>query len=47
MWSYVGPLTRPGTRTKAADLLLAYHLRARREVDRKIERLRSIGMHRS
>ncbi len=42
-WRYVGPLARPVTRTKAADLLLAYHLRARREVDRKIERLLSSG----
>jgi len=42
-WCYVGPLARPATRTKAADLLLAYHLRARREVDRRIGRLLASG----
>ena len=42
-WRHVGPLARPATRTKAADLLLAYHLRIRREVDRNVGRTLASG----
>lgn len=36
VWTYVGPTSRPATRTKARLLLLEYHARVRREVDRRI-----------
>jgi len=35
-WTYVGPLDRPRTRERAAALLLAYHLKARAELERRI-----------
>ncbi len=38
-WTYVGPLGRTSTRANAAELLIAYHVRVRREVDRRIEKL--------
>jgi len=38
-WTYVGPVGRPGTHRKAADLLLEYHVKLRREVERRIARL--------
>ncbi len=38
-WTYVGPIGRPSTKRKAMDLLVAYHLKARREVHRRMERL--------
>ena len=46
-WKYVGPVGRASTRARASELLLAYHLSVRREVDRRIERLRSayVGLH--
>lgn len=41
-WTYLGPLGCPSTRRRAADLLLEYHIRVRREVDRRIESLRRV-----
>jgi len=38
-WVYVGPVGQPRTRERAAALLLAYHLKARDELDRRIRRL--------
>ncbi|HEY7587802.1 MAG TPA: hypothetical protein VIB49_03525 [Thermoplasmata archaeon] len=38
-WTYVGPVSRPRTRARASELLLSYHLRVRREVDRRIRNL--------
>ncbi len=35
-WTYVGPVVRPGTRVRARELLVAYHVRASRELDRRI-----------
>lgn len=39
LWKYVGPVNRSTTRAKATDLLTVYHLKVRREVDRRIQRL--------
>ena len=38
-WAYVGPVGQSRTRERAAALLLAYHLKARDELDRRIRRL--------
>ena len=40
-WSYVGPIGRPRTRSRARELLIAYHLRASRELDRRISALQA------
>lgn len=39
VWTYVGPVSRTSTPSKITDLLLGYHLRVRRETDRRIGRL--------
>ncbi len=44
-WTYVGPVGRAVTRVRAAELLLAYHLRIRKEVDRRIQRLQDRFAH--
>ncbi len=47
VWTYVGPVGRPATAARARALLLEYHIRVRREVDRRIERLtRAAGVTR-
>ncbi len=42
LWTYVGPVGRPATRAKASQLLLVHHVKVRREVEQRIERLREI-----
>ncbi len=39
IWTYVGPVGKASTRARASQLLLEYHLKVRREVDRRIQRL--------
>lgn len=39
LWTYVGPVGEPRTRRKAREPLLAYHIRVRHEVNRRIEHL--------
>ncbi len=39
VWTYVGPVGKASTRVRASWLLLDYHLKVRKEVDRRIERL--------
>ena len=41
-WRYVGPVGRVSTRAHAAELLITYHLRLRKEVDRRIAHLESV-----
>ncbi len=41
-WTYVGPVARPGTRTRAQQLLVAYHLRALRELNRRVAVLQAV-----
>ncbi len=41
-WTYLGPVGRTSTRAKASQLLLAYHLKVRREAERRIERLQNL-----
>lgn len=41
-WTYLGPAGLPRTRRRARELLLEYHIRVRREVDRRIERLQRV-----
>lgn len=43
-WSYVGRVGRARTRARASELLLAYHLKIRKEIDRRIERLIAVGL---
>ena len=42
-WTYVGPTTRAGTRSRARDLLVAYHQHARKEIDRRISALQAVA----
>lgn len=39
VWTYIGPVGTSRTRSRSSELLVEYHLRIRKEVDRRIERL--------
>ncbi len=39
VWTYIGPVKRVDTRPRAQRLLLEYHHRAQRELERKIRAL--------
>ena len=43
-WTYVGRVGRSSTRVRAHELLITYHLRAKREVERRVNVLQSAAM---
>lgn len=45
-WTYVGAIADPRTQPRARDILVAYHLHARQEIDRRVAALLNVAARR-